>query len=83
MEMAKRMDVSARTIETWMRRRKVPFEKIGRTVRFHWGDARNYLFRHSRVEAQPLEPARLGEGVSPRLKNLAASIRRRERMDRR
>lgn len=50
-EMAKRMDVTTRTIETWMRERKAPYEKIGKTVRFHWGDVRQHLSRQSRVAA--------------------------------
>jgi excisionase family DNA binding protein len=80
-EMAKRMDVSTRTIETWMRERKVPFEKIGRTVRFHWGDVRNYLSRQSRVAAQPRDHLRPTEGTSTRLQELAASIRQRQRLN--
>lgn len=45
------MDVTTRTIETWMRERKAPYEKIGKTVRFHWGDVRQHLSRQSRVAA--------------------------------
>jgi excisionase family DNA binding protein len=35
-ELARRTDVNTRTIGSWMRKNKIPFEKIGRTVRFHW-----------------------------------------------
>jgi excisionase family DNA binding protein len=79
-EMAKRMDVTTRTIETWMRERKVPFEKIGKTLRFHWGDVRQHLSRQSRVAAQPRDHLRPVEGTSARLRELAASIRQRQRL---
>ena len=75
LEMARRMDVSTRTIEIWMRQNKVPFEKIGRTVRFHWGDVRTYLSRRNHVAAQPQDQLRPSEGISARLQELARSIR--------
>lgn len=80
-ELARRMDVSTRTIEIWMRERKVPFEKIGRTVRFHWGDVRDYLSRRSAMAVQPRDHLRPTEGTSDRLKELAASIRQRQRLN--
>jgi excisionase family DNA binding protein len=80
-EMAKRMDVSVRTIESWMKKRKVPFEKIGRTVRFNWGDVRTHLAKQSRVEAQRPNHLRPMEGTRGRLRELAAGIRRRHRLD--
>ena len=81
LEMARRMAVSSRTIEAWMHEGKVPFEKIGRTVRFHWGDVRSFLLRRhcnsSHVESQ-LRPA---EGRKARFQELAASIRKRHRLN--
>jgi excisionase family DNA binding protein len=79
LEMARRLDVRIRTIEVWMRQKKVSYEKIGRTVRFNWGDVRTYLSRHNRIPAQPEEPLRLIEGTSSRLKELAAVIRKQHR----
>lgn len=76
-ELAERMNVSTRTIETWMRQNKVPFEKIGRTVRYHWGDVRNYLARQRSLATQRPDHLRPAEGVRGRLRELAASIRNR------
>jgi len=35
-EIAERFHVTPRTVEAWMAKRIIPFQKIGRTVRFHW-----------------------------------------------
>ena len=35
-QVAERFQVTPRTIEAWMAKRYLPFQKIGRTVRFHW-----------------------------------------------
>jgi excisionase family DNA binding protein len=35
-QVAERFQVTPRTIEAWMSRRLIPFQKIGRTLRFHW-----------------------------------------------
>lgn len=78
-EMARRMDVSTRTIEVWMREKKVPFEKIGRTVRFYWGDVRSYLSRRNAIVAQPGTQLRPTEGTHDRMRQLAAAIRRQQR----
>jgi excisionase family DNA binding protein len=78
-QLAERMKVSTRTIETWMRERKVPYEKIGRTVRFHWGDVRSHLSRQSRVAVEPRDHLRAIDGISVRLRELAASIREQQR----
>ena len=80
-KMARRMAVSTRTIEVWMREKKVPFEKIGRTVRFHWGDVRAYLARRNRIAAPPEDQLRPAEGTRARLQELAAAIRRRHRLN--
>ena len=79
LEMAKRLRVSSRTIEVWMREKKVPFEKIGRTVRFHWGDVRTYLSRRNAIAAQPENQLRPTEGTHPRMRELAAAIRKQHR----
>jgi excisionase family DNA binding protein len=35
-QVAERFQVTPRTIEAWMAKRLIPFQKIGRTLRFHW-----------------------------------------------
>ena len=37
-ETAKRLKVSTRTLDQWMRAGRVPYAKIGKTVRFRWRD---------------------------------------------
>jgi excisionase family DNA binding protein len=37
-ELAARMKVTTRTIDSWMAKGYVPFRKIGRTVRFSWSE---------------------------------------------
>jgi excisionase family DNA binding protein len=37
-ELARRLRVSARTVDNWMRSRRIPFIKAGKTVRFYWAD---------------------------------------------
>ena len=75
------MNVSTRTIEAWMRDGKVPFQKIGRTVRFHWGDVRDYLSRQRHDGAGSRKQLRPVEGTRVRMEALAASIRRRHELD--
>lgn len=77
-ELARRMDVSTRTIEMWMQKRKVPFEKIGKTVRFNWRDVRNYLARHNQGFRQVGNHLSPPEGTAARLRELAASIRQKQ-----
>ena len=79
LEMARRLDVSTRTIEIWMRQHKVPHEKIGRTVRFHWRDVRNHLSRQRRVAAPADDQRPPTEDTRTQLRALAAAIRLRHR----
>lgn len=44
-ELAARLKKSPRCIEHWMRRRYLPYIKIGHTVRFRWGDILEALER--------------------------------------
>lgn len=44
-QLAKRANVSLRTIETWMSRKLVPHIKIKKTVRFIWPDVEQTLKR--------------------------------------
>ena len=81
LEMAKRFKVTPRTIETWVRQKKVPCERIGRTVRFCWNDVRNYLARQNASAAQPQNPLCPTESTKSRMQELAAEIRRRQPID--
>ncbi|MCX6924172.1 MAG: helix-turn-helix domain-containing protein [Verrucomicrobia bacterium] len=76
-QLAQRMGVTTRTIETWMRQRRVPYEKIGKTVRFHWGDVRNFLARQSYKTTSTHDDLRPDEGCKVRLQQLAKVIRQR------
>ena len=48
-ETARRLRVSTRTLDDWMRTRKVPYLKIGKTVRFRWSDVLAHLQNNCRV----------------------------------
>jgi excisionase family DNA binding protein len=36
--LAPRLNCSVRTIDEWMRRGRLPYLKLGKAVRFRWGD---------------------------------------------
>jgi len=36
-KLARRLDKSVRTIDAWMKRGKLPYLKVGRSVLFRWG----------------------------------------------
>jgi excisionase family DNA binding protein len=76
-EMAARMKVTPRTIDSWMARGLVPYRKIGRTVRFDWDEVREHLKLRRRPTVVPSvqEP---GNGVAGLLRQRAAEIRRVE-----
>ena len=48
-ETAKRLKISKRTLDQWMRVGRVPFLKIGRTVRFRWSDVLAQLGQKCRI----------------------------------
>lgn len=48
-ETAKRLKISTRTLDQWMRAKRVPFLKIGKTVRFRWADVLTHLTDKCRV----------------------------------
>ena len=48
-ETAERLKISTRTLDQWMRSKRVPFLKIGKTVRFRWKDVLDYLQCNCRV----------------------------------
>lgn len=77
--LAERLMVSTRTVEIWMRQRKLPFVKIGKTVRFHWQDVRRCLAQRTKMPAQePVITPQPESGRSP-LNALATSIRKARR----
>lgn len=48
-ETANRLKISTRTLDQWMRAGRVPFLKIGKTVRFRWSDVLAHLTDKCRV----------------------------------
>ncbi len=46
---AERLKISTRTLDEWMRAKRVPFLKIGKTVRFRWADVLAHLQHNCRV----------------------------------
>ena len=56
-ELAKRCQVSTRSIDNWMREGKVPFLKIGRSVRFSPKRVEEFLQQFNQEAADPDEQA--------------------------
>jgi len=48
-ETAERLKISTRTLDQWMRSGRVPFLKIGKTVRFRWQDVLAHLEHNCRI----------------------------------
>jgi excisionase family DNA binding protein len=46
---AERLKISTRTLDQWMRAGRVPFLKIGKTVRFRWNDVVAHLEENFRA----------------------------------
>jgi excisionase family DNA binding protein len=36
--LAAKLNISKRTVDAWMKKRRLPFIKVGKTVRFRWDD---------------------------------------------
>ena len=45
-ETAERLKISTRTLDVWMRDGRIPFLKIGKSVRFRWADVMEKLAAH-------------------------------------
>lgn len=45
-ELAVKLRISKRTVDAWMKKRRLPFIKIGKTVRFNWQDVLAKLGQH-------------------------------------
>ena len=52
-QVAERFQVTPRTIEAWMANRFIPFQKIGRTVRFHWPTVVAFVNEQSAKDFSP------------------------------
>jgi excisionase family DNA binding protein len=77
-QVAARMQVTLRTIDSWMAKGLIPFRKIGRTVRFDWDEVCEYLI--ARDQRPITMPARnTGTGIAEMLRLRAAEIRRTTR----
>ncbi len=48
-EVAQLFQLSTRTIDSWITQGRLPYYRIGRTIRFRRSDIREYLDRHYRV----------------------------------
>ena len=53
-EVARRMRKPVRTIENWMRENRIPFYRVGHSVRFRWSDIQGHFNKCYRVA--PIEP---------------------------
>jgi len=51
-EVGSRMRKPVRTIEDWMRRRIIPFYKVGQAVRFRWSEVQAHFAARYRVDAE-------------------------------
>lgn len=47
-EVCRRLGVSVRTVELWMRQGFLPYYKLGNSVRFKWSEIERHLGRHCR-----------------------------------
>ena len=54
-EVAKRMQRTVRTIDNLMKRRLIPFYKIGRSVSFRWSEIEAHLAATCRVAGRNLK----------------------------
>jgi excisionase family DNA binding protein len=75
-EIAARLKVTSRTIDSWMAKGLVPFRKVGRTVRFDWVEVREYLKARSRRPAVETPLRTAGQGIAKSLRERAKEIRR-------
>lgn len=48
-DVAHRLQISTRTLDQWMREGRIPFFKIGKTVRFRWEDVLAHLDQKCRI----------------------------------
>lgn len=48
-EVGRRLSLRPRTINEWMKRGRLPYYKVGRTVRFKWSEIERHLGQTCRV----------------------------------
>jgi excisionase family DNA binding protein len=51
-DIAKRCNVSVRTVDAWIRTKKIPSIKISRAIRFRWAAVEQALLRYERKEVR-------------------------------
>ncbi len=56
-EVAKRFGRSVRCVDNWMKRKLIPFFKVGRTVTFKWSEVEAHLSQHCRAGRAVSTPA--------------------------
>jgi excisionase family DNA binding protein len=52
-EVAKRMQISERTVCTLIRDKKIPYLKINRSIRFKWSDVEGAIIALNESSSQP------------------------------
>jgi excisionase family DNA binding protein len=77
-EMAARMNVTPRTIDSWMQKGLIPYRKLGRTVRFAWGEVSAHFASQQRGAQSPTSAALPGPGIAAMLRERAKTIRSAE-----
>ncbi len=75
-QVAERFQVTPRAIEAWMSKRLIPFQKIGRTVRFHWPTVVSFVNQQA-AKYHALDVSKTTESKEL-LRRLADSLRRRD-----
>src|SRR5690606_17910153 len=55
-EVARRMNIKVRTVDNWMRRKFIPYYKLGHTVLFRWSEIENHIGKACRVLAHGHQP---------------------------
>ena len=77
-QIAARMQVTTRTIDSWMQKGLIPYRKFGRTVRFTWGEVSEHFAGTQRRAHPPTSTARPEVGIAAMLRERAKAIRRAE-----
>lgn len=47
-DISRKAQVSLRTIDLWVRNKRIPSIKLGRAIRFRWKDVENALLKYQR-----------------------------------
>jgi excisionase family DNA binding protein len=76
-QLAARMKVTTRTIDSWMAKGYVPFRKIGRTVRFSWAEVCERLLARNLTKLNPSTKSTMELGIASILRQEARAIRKK------